>query len=235
MKFPSNLGMTILASSLVLFTGLLAGCGGHSRTIVDDDDTVSPAGASGTGAAQAGAPASGGSLGSPAGSGNQCNNVNCAVPDCSAGYKLVSPLGSCCPVCLPVCTPDQGCPAIGCGSGSHSETPEGACCPVCVTDPEPTCDDGKAAYAQTREQFLEKYRMGCMSDSDCVVLAPVNACENGCQYSTVWTRAANFFTDNLESLAEMQCSSCEKGPIPPCSPPEPPHCLMGECQFASLK
>jgi hypothetical protein len=141
--------------------------------------------------------------------------------------------GSCCPICQSACAPAQGCPTIGCGPGTHSETLAGACCPVCVDDPGLSCDEGKKGYALMRAQLLEKYESGCASDAECVVIAPANRCENGCQYEAVWYGAASFFVDNLANYADMNCASCKSGPLPPCAAPPPAHCLMARCMFAA--
>ncbi|MES1177561.1 MAG: hypothetical protein ABUL62_24775 [Myxococcales bacterium] len=68
-----------------------------------------------------------------------------------------------------------------------------------------------------------------------MVLAPVNLCENGCQYAAVWIGAASFFTDNLSNYADMNCASCMMGPVPPCAAPRPTKCFTGQCMFATLK
>jgi hypothetical protein len=162
--------------------------------------------------------------------------VACAVPDCSDGYKLAILPGSCCPVCRLACAPGEGCPVVDCGVGTHPELLAGNCCPVCVDDPGATCAEGMKAYAETRALLLQKYRFGCASSAECVVLAPSNSCEHGCQYEAVWYGAANFFTDNLANYADMNCASCAQGgPIPPCDPPQVPECVMGQCRFVTLK
>jgi len=229
-----------LASLFAATFCLLGACGGRARTINDDDDTAVRAGASSAGAssvgragaASGGAIASGGASSSQAGSGGQCNNVKCANPPCPAGSTLVTPPGSCCPVCQPGCA--QGCITIGCGPGTHPETLPGACCPVCVDDPGVSCAEGMKGYALMRAQLLQKYEFGCASDADCVVLAPSNLCENGCQYAAVWYGAANFFTDNLANYADSNCASCMMGPLPPCAAPPIPICVMGQCMFPGL-
>jgi hypothetical protein len=234
----------VLASLLAASLCLLGACGGRSRTVIEPgDDTTPSAGASSAGApgvGHAGAPGGGatavaGASSSPGGGANRCDNVKCGIPECAPDSKLVIVAGSCCPICQPACTPAQGCPAIGCGPGTHSETLAGACCPVCVDDPGVTCDEGLKGYAEQRAQLLQKYEFGCASDAECVVLAPSNLCENGCQYAAVWYGAADFFTSNLANYADMNCASCMMLPIRPCDPPQPARCVMGQCMFPSLK
>lgn len=234
MAFRHNPRSTLpaLVSLVAVTLGLLGACGGRSRSIVDPDSEPAPtAGALNVSAGSGGAVSSGGADASPGGMGNVCNNVNCATPRCADGFKLVTPPGDCCSVCQPACTPTDGCPNVICGSGTHLETPDGACCPQCVENPKPSCEQGRAIYTQLRAQLLEKYKMGCSTDTECVALAPVNSCESGCQYEVVWSSAARFFTDNLADSALMNCSTCNAGPIPPCDPPDPPACVMGECRF----
>jgi hypothetical protein len=239
---------------------LLGACGGRSRTIVeqDDDDTTpqavagaraSSAGASsvhqggaasglppekgGAPSTNGGAPASAGSPSASGGSSAQCQNVNCVMPQCDADMKLVTLPGSCCLVCRPACEPEGGCTTPMCGSGTHVGMSTGACCPVCVNDPQVPCDQGQMNYAQVRRQFLDKYQSGCKVDTDCVILAPVNRCENGCGYAAVWYSAADDFTSNLESDANNDCAACTQDAAPPCVPPMTAHCVMGQCSLDS--
>ncbi|HEY3254951.1 MAG TPA: hypothetical protein VGJ91_13420 [Polyangiaceae bacterium] len=90
---------------------------------------------------------------------------------------------------------------------------------------------GRQAYAQQREAILNKYRYGCSSAAECVVLAPVNLCEQGCSYAAVWYGVADSFDSNLSNAAAMYCSSCKQGPTPPCTPPPMPGCINGQCGF----
>ncbi len=254
-----DLRSILLATACVATLGLLGACGGRSRTIIeqDDDDTTPPAvagasaGSAGApsmhegGAASAGAPAKGGApstsggapsaAGAPSASGgstSQCQNANCVMPQCDVDMKLVTPPGSCCPICRPACEPQGGCFTPMCGSGTHVEMSTSSCCPVCVDDSQVPCDQGQMSYAQSRQQFLDKYQLGCKTDTDCVVLAPVNLCESGCSYTAVWYSAADNFTGNLESVAKTDCAACMQGATPPCLPPPmSAHCVMGQCSL----
>ena len=251
---------TVLVALCAAGLCLLGACGGRSRTIIgpDDDDTTphgvagastSSAGASSVnlgGATSAGAPAKGGapstSGGAPAragapnasgGSPDQCQNVNCATPQCEDGMKAVTLPGSCCEVCRPACEPAAGCVAPLCGSGTHLGMSTGTCCPVCVEDPTVPCDQGQMNYAKLRQQYLDKYQDGCKVDTDCVVLAPVNLCESGCGYAAVWYGSGDNFTSNLKSDADTDCAACMQGPVPPCVAPPAAHCVMNRCSLDS--
>lgn len=156
--------------------------------------------------------------------------VKCATNiACPSGSKPVTAPGTCCPMCQPIC--QQACPASACLPGTHPETPAGACCPVCVDDPGAACMKGQQAYAEGRNNMLMKYEFGCASDAECVVLAPINACEQGCDYAAVWYGAADSFSNNLANLADQTCSGCTLGPLPPCAAPPKPLCVANQCSF----
>ena len=229
---------------------LLAACGGRFQTIreVEDDDAggassagapsvgragsaSSRAGASSGGASSAGASSAGASSGGASsggsGSGGQCSTVKCATPMCPPGSTPVTQPGFCCATCSSNCPP---CPDIACAPGSHFETLPGNCCPICVEDGEATCKNGRAEYAVLRDVILNKYTVGCAADSECVVIAPRNLCEQGCSYASVWYGVADSFESNLSNAADMYCGSCKPGPIPACAPPPSPHCINAQCR-----
>ena len=104
---------------------------------------------------------------------------------------------------------------------------------VCIDDPPIACDDGQMNYAGWRQQFLEKYQGGCRTDTDCVVLAPVNRCESGCGYAAVFYLAVDDLTTNLKNDADKDCVGCAQDDAPPCDPPMAAHCVMGQCTLDS--
>ncbi|MEO7034358.1 MAG: hypothetical protein ABI548_10715 [Polyangiaceae bacterium] len=155
-----------------------------------------------------------------------CNGVDCPDIVCPSNTAPVIWAGNCCPscqsTCMPACTP---CPV------DTRAVSSGACCPSCVSDmpPPPSCDTGKTTYAVLRAQMLDKYAHGCVTDQDCVALAPSNRCEPGCGYAAVLATNLDNFNGNLSSQANLECVSCPTLPVPPCVPPQPPVCLNGAC------
>jgi len=91
---------------------------------------------------------------------------------------------------------------------------------------------GIQAYAAYRDALLNKYQFGCASDKECVNVAPLNSCEQGCSYAAVWYGAADSYDTNLSNAADMFCSSCKQGPIPPCAPPPIALCIDAQCQYS---
>lgn len=224
---------TLLAfCSLTLGASLLAACGGRYQTVREVEDDA-PGGAGGMGsvgragsvAVNAGATSRAGATSSAgAGSGGTCANIRCNVESCPAGTMLQVSPGQCCPSCLPC-----RCPALACPSNMHPETFAGNCCPVCVDDDGPACQRGRDAYAVQRESIVNKYSYGCASDLECTTVAPLNSCEKGCSYASVWYGGADSFESNLYNLANMYCSDCKRGPTPPCVPPMKARCINGQC------
>jgi len=190
---------------------LLAACGGRFQPTPDPDDL----GSGGSPAAGAGA--------SSAGSGNalagRVGAGGVGAGGAGSGRAGSGSAGAGCPPCL----------AIGCGIGSHAETLAGNCCPTCVDDADAQCKKGQQAYLVQRDSFLQKYRAGCASSAECVIVAPLNRCER-CSYASVWYGAADSLESNLSNSADMYCSSCKLGPIP-CPPPPAPECIKGVCDF----
>jgi len=244
MKHRHSLTMTALGA-LGLGALLLPACGGRFQTIreVEDETAAGRSSTGGAGASQggaapsaggapssAGAPNSGGgpsSAGAPS-SGGSCNNVKCTIPDCPAGSVPVYAPGACCATCSTTCAP---CPKIYCTAGTHAETLPGSCCPTCVVDSGIPCEKGRREYAVQREAILNKYRYGCSSASECVVIAPLNLCESGCSYAPVWYGVADSFESNLSNAADMYCASCMLMPQPPCTPPTTLQCIDGQCRL----
>jgi hypothetical protein len=141
----------------------------------------------------------------------------------------VVPPGACCATsCSSNCPP---CPSIKCAAGSHAETLPGSCCPACVGDGGAACQMGLQAYAAERAAISNKYQYGCSSASECVVIAPLNRCEQGCSYAAVWYGLADSFGPLLSNSADKYCSGCQLGPVPPCAPPPALQCLSGQCTF----
>jgi hypothetical protein len=118
---------------------------------------------------------------------------------------------------------------LKCPPGTHTEAPASDCCPSCVSDADAFCKKGLQAYAEQRDALLNKYQYGCASNSECVVVAPVNSCEQGCSYAAVWYGVSDSLESNLSNAADMYCSSCKQGPIPPCAAPPTPVCSNGRC------
>jgi len=248
-----RLSFALLAVCALAFGAtLLSACGGRFQTVreVFDDEGGSSSGGNANsnagrggalssragsnsagwsnGATSSGASSSGGAS---TGSGGSCAQLKCAFPSCPAGSAPVIPPGGCCPVCQSACPP---CPAIMCPAGSHAQVLDG-CCPVCIVDDPAVCMNGQRAYASFRNELLNKYQYGCASDAECTVIAPVNRCENGCGFTAVWYGASDSFDSNLSNAADMYCSTCAQGPIPPCAPPSPVGCVGGQCRFLTLK
>jgi hypothetical protein len=253
MKHRSLLAQTALAA-LGLGVLLLAACGGRYQITRDvEDDTVSGGSSSGgasspggsapshAGSSSAGSPSAGsssagsssaGASSAGSGAGGDCINVKCAsVPKCLGGTTPVIQPGQCCPTSCSICPP---CPMVGCPAGTHLETAASDCCPSCVSDADAFCRKGQQAYAMQREEILNKYRYGCASNSECVTLAPVNLCEQGCSYAAVWYGVADSFESNLSNAADTYCGGCKLGPIPPCVPPPAPICFDGQCQLSVI-
>lgn len=229
-----------------------AACGGRYQTIrlIDDDSagsggsapnagrggSVSSRAGSGTGGAgiagtSSGGASRGGSGGvssSGAGGGGGCMFVKCANPiKCLVGQEAVTEPGQCCPTKCTACPP---CPMLKCAAGYHLETAAGECCPRCSPDANVgLCEKGQQEYRAFRAELLNKYSYGCASNSECVLIAPVNLCEQGCSYAVVWYGVADSFDTNLSNAADMTCSSCPQGPIPPCAAPPTPKCVAGQC------
>jgi len=241
MKHRLSLALTALCA-LGFAATLLAACGGRALTTREaDDDTggggapgagrggsaVSHAGASSAGASGAGASSAGASNTGGSGAGN-CSNVKCASIACPAGSMPIIQPGACCATACSVCAV---CPKIACPSGTHYAQLPDNCCPVCIDDGGAACEMGRQAYATERQAILTKYEYGCSNASECVVSAPVNLCEQGCSYAAVWYGVADSFESNLSNAADMYCSNCKQGPIPPCAAPPKPHCINGQCAF----
>src|SRR6478752_7496970 len=241
------------------FTTLLLGaCGGRYQTLREFDDAASgssnggsapsagrggsassgaggggiagsvSAGAS-SGASSAGASsAAGASSSAGSGGGNGCLFVKCAMPaKCLGGQEALTEPGQCCPTKCSACPP---CPMLNCPAGYHLETAASDCCPHCAAnDNVGFCQKGQQEYAVQREAMVEKYSYGCASSSECVLVTPVNACEQGCSYAAVWYALTDSLESNLSNLADANCSSCMKMPIPPCAPPKAPVCFNGRC------
>lgn len=91
------------------------------------------------------------------------------------------------------------------------------------------------AYWDRRQAVEEKAAYGCASDSECMEVAPRNACEQGCAYAPVWYGASDAFEAGLSSLAKMYCPGCIAGPIPSCRPPEVLVCSSGRCTIPYVK
>ena len=207
------------------------GGGAGAPGAVGGGSTVSHAGsvnvgASGANSSSAGSSSAGSSMGG--GGGGACNNVKCASVTCPAGSMPIVQPGAC---CATSCSGCGGCPKISCPSGTHSEVFPGNCCPVCVDDAGIACEMGLQAYAAQREAILNKYQYGCSNASECVAIAPLNRCEQGCTYAAVWYGVADSFGSNLSNAADTYCSSCKQGPVPPCVAPPKPHCINGQCAF----
>ena len=238
--------------ALALGASLLAACGGRFQSVHEvDDDTVSgtsgasSAGRAGSTSAHAGSSSVGTSGSTSAGAsgstsvggssagasaGGGCNNIKCAAPACPINTMPALQPGACCATCVSTCPAE--CPKIKCTAGAHLETLPGGCCPVCVDDGAAACQMGQQAYAAYRDALLTKYQFGCASNSECVNIAPVNLCEQGCSYAAVWYGISDSFDTNLSNSADMYCSSCKQGPVPPCAPPPIAICVGGQCQYA---
>jgi len=104
---------------------------------------------------------------------------------------------------------------------------------VCANDPA-TCNNAKQAYQQLRTQLLSESSLGCTSDAECVVIAPINQCDRGCQYAAVVAQFSDSFTLGLQSYAyNSECSTCYLRATPPCDAPAAARCVMGQCSLAS--
>jgi hypothetical protein len=228
------------------FCVLLCGaCGGRAVTI----EGSTPNGASGNGGAVAvagaanvggaGGKAGASSAGSPGagapsgGAGNNCSQVECPALACGAGAMLVLEPGACCPTCESNCAA-QPCPDIACASGYQLMTQVGQCCPTCVASPMLDCAMGQQNYQQSRAQLTGKYEEGCTSDAECIVVAPVNACETGCSYVAVLGVTFSDLTTNLASAAMTDCANCAPTPSRICSPPPVVSCVQGQCEIGAL-
>jgi len=117
------------------------------------------------------------------------------------------------------------------GSAGHSAGVAGSNAGGASTGDSPACTMGRQAYAQQRELFVSKYSGGCATSKECVIVTPVNSCESGCGYESVWYGAADSFEANLSSVASKYCYDCKRGPTPPCVPPPEPACIAGYCRF----
>ncbi|HWZ87656.1 MAG TPA: hypothetical protein VNW92_02365 [Polyangiaceae bacterium] len=230
--------------------GVVLGCGGRAETIegggaggssIGSGATTSVGGAGHggtTSVAQGGSMAigvaGGPSAGSPgsAGSVDQCGTVSCPAIACGAGAMLVLEPGTCCPVCISKCSM-VACPGLTCPSGFMLQSSPDDCCPSCVPNPVIDCATGMANYKMTRSQLTDKYKDGCKTDADCVVVVPTNACESGCGYVAVTNQALDDLLTNLGSSAMMNCGSCMNGPVPPCAAPRIPVCEQNQCVFPS--
>lgn len=210
-----------------------AGRGGSSSNAGRGGSVSSSAGSSaggtanGVGGSNSGGTSSAGS--SAAGSGGvDCRLAKCVPLTCLNGQQALTEPGQCCPS---RCSGCPVCKVTPCPTGSHFETVASDCCGQCVPDANAgACAQGRQAYAKQRQAMAEKYSYGCASSSECVTVAPVNSCEQGCAYATVWYGIADSFESNLSNLAAMTCSSCMQGPIPPCAAPKPPVCINARCQ-----
>jgi len=238
--------------ALALGASLVAACGGRFQAVHEVDDDTGSGGSDASSAGRAGAPSahagsssvgtsgstsvgvSGSSSGGVSSAGSSgasgCNNVKCAAPACPVNTAPAVQPGMCCPICVSTCP--KVCPTFKCGAGSHVETLPGSCCPTCVDDGAAACQMGQQAYAAYRDALLTKYQFGCASNSECVNIAPVNLCEQGCSYAAVWYGISDSFDTNLSNSAGMYCSSCKQGPVPPCAPPPNAICVGGQCQSA---
>ena len=231
---------------------LLVACGGRYQTLreVEDDPVSGVSGAASAGRGSAGSSRAGASSGgltgvggtsaagapSSAGAGGaklNCAGVKCASIACPPGSAPRFEPGACCATSCTGCS--SSCPAIECAPGHHFERIAGNCCPVCVDDGGAACQKGRQEYAVQREAILNKYQFGCASNSECVVLAPVNLCERGCSAVAVWYGASDSFDSNLSNAADTYCSSCQVGPTPPCDPPYLVECVLGVCQLSTVK
>ncbi len=236
MKPRASLAQTALCA-LALAVSLLAACGGRYQTIreLEDDPGAPSAGRGGAVPSSAGSSSAGSSNvagsvgvgGVGSGGAGPCDNVKCGTIACPAGSAPVFAPGACCATsCSSTCPPCGKCP-----SGTHPENVSGSCCGTCVDDADALCKKGQQAYRAQRDAYLSKYQLGCASDQECVTLAPVNLCEQGCSYQTVWYGAADALDSNLSNAADMYCANCKQGPIPPCVPPPRAICYNGACQF----
>ena len=226
-------------------------CGGRYRTLREvEDDSVGGSGSppsagrggavssragsgpgvagSSSGGTNSGGSSSIGGTSSGGGGGSNCMFVKCTSPlKCLAGQEMITEPGQCCPTKCGAC---PLCPMLKCSAGYHLETVAGDCCPHCSADDNAVlCEKGQQEYAKFREEILNKYRYGCASNSECVVIAPANSCEQGCGYAVVWYGVADSLEPNLSNAAEGYCSSCAPGPIPPCPAPPMPKCVNGSC------
>jgi hypothetical protein len=119
---------------------------------------------------------------------------------------------------------------LKCPAGYHLETAAEDCCPHCSPDNNVgLCLKGQQEYATQRAQMLDKYSAGCVASSECVAIAPVNSCEQGCSYAVIRDSLVDSLQSNLSNLADANCSSCTQQPIPPCEPPPLPVCVNGRC------
>lgn len=186
------------------------------------------AGASIGGTSMGGASSAGASSSAGSGGGTDCRMMKCSNPTkCLGGQEPIPVPGQC---CVTKCSACPLCPSLNCPAGYHLETAASDCCPHCAPDNNVGfCQKGQQEYALQREQMVEKYSYGCASSSECVMVAPVNACEQGCSYAAVWYGISDSFEANLLNLADMNCSTCMKMPIPPCAPPSAPSCVNGRC------
>ncbi|HYP76552.1 MAG TPA: hypothetical protein VER12_11375 [Polyangiaceae bacterium] len=186
----------------------------------------SSAGSSSAGSSSAGASSSG------SGGSSGCTNLKCASLKCLGGATPLTLPGQCCPTMCSTCSP---CPGLRCPVGTHAETAVGDCCPSCVSDADLNCKKGLQAYSMQRDAILNKYSYGCASDSECELIAPKNLCEQGCSYAAVWYGVADSLESNLSNAADMYCSGCKQGPVPPCVAPAVSVCVNNQCSLVTIK
>jgi hypothetical protein len=168
----------------------------------------------------------GGAAGAPCGP--------CPSPICQPGFeRVVDPAVSCCALCRRIDCSLVDCTPPTCPSGFHAEKLEGQCCPICLPGATSmACLEGRATYARTRDQLIDKYsRAGCQVDHDCTLVYESNACVSNCGTAFLAGLAENAIM-NLTIFANEDCSTCPKPEPPPCAPVVAV-CSNGRCTAGS--
>jgi len=117
------------------------------------------------------------------------------------------------------------------GSSDAGSSDAGECNTI---ECDQSCRAGLEAYAAERQAILDRYgRYKCDRDRDCLAIAPLNSCEQGCSFESLRSGLLVTFDTQLENLANKYCSSCRLAPLPPCVPPDKVKCRGGRCTWAT--